>query len=180
MRNFSRISLGLIGATVLAGSVMLPASADDTAVAANITAGIVSIDVPDTASLDFQEVAPGTPKTLALTDVTVTDTRAGTTAWGASVQTNGFQFLRTGETVAQPATGPTLSYAPSTFTATSGDIAAGTPVAVGSVGTAAAEVQRPTSVMGNNSATWNADVTLTLPSNALAGSYTTTLTHSVL
>lgn len=179
MRNFSRISLGLVGATVLLGSVVLPASADDTTVAANLTAGNVTIDVPNTASLDFGEVAPGTPKTLALTDVTVTDDRAGTTAWGASVQTNGFQFTRAGQTVAETVTGPTLSYAPSAFTGTSGVIGTSTPITVTSV-TAAAEVQRPASVEGNNSATWNADVALTLPSNALAGSYSTTLTHSVL
>lgn len=176
MRHFSRLALGLAGATVLVSSAMIPASAaDDIAVTANVAGQGLLIDVPDTNSLAFGEVVPGASPTRTLTGVTVTDLRAGTTPWAASVNINGFSADGT-----QSVDGFTLGYAPGVSLFTSGVGVAGIPVNVASVSTVKTKVQEPISVLGNNVAQWDATVTLNVPGTALKGSYKTTLTHSVL
>lgn len=40
-------------------------------------------------------------------------------------------------------------------------------------------VQTATNVSGINTATWNPSISVTIPANALAGTYSSTITHSV-
>ena len=40
-------------------------------------------------------------------------------------------------------------------------------------------VQTATGVVGVNAATWNPTISVTIPANALAGTYSSTITHSV-
>lgn len=176
MRCFSRLALGLAGATVLVSSAMIPASAaENIAVSANVAGQGLQIDVPDANSLAFGQVVPGASPTRTLTGVTVTDLRAKTTPWSASVSINGFSADGT-----QSVEGFTLGYNPGAALFTSGVGVPGLPTNVPSVSTDATKVQQPTSVLGNNVAKWNATVTLNVPGTALEGSYKTTLTHSVL
>lgn len=175
MHSFPRIALGLAGATVLVASAMVPATAADNAVTANVAGQGLDIAVPGTNSLAFGQVTPGQSPTLNVTGITVTDLRAGTTPWSASVNISGFTADGT-----QPVDGFTLGYAPGVALFTSGVGVAGVPTNVASVPTTPTKVQQPTSVQGNNTAAWDATVTLNVPGNALAGSYATTLTHSVL
>jgi len=97
--------------------------------------------------------------------VTVTDQRAGTTGWTASVQITPF-------TAAAPAGGGAAPTMPATAAAYGATIAT---VTGGDTVTAAAAA----AVNGNNSATWTPLLQVTAPAQALAGSYTATLTHSV-
>ncbi|MFI7481541.1 hypothetical protein ACH9EU_03905 [Kocuria sp. M1R5S2] len=175
MRHFSRIALGFAGAAVLVGSTVIPATADDTPVSANVSGYGLEIAVPETNSLAFGEVTPGQSPTLGVSGVTVTDLRAGTTPWVASVNISGFTADG-----AQSVDGFALGYAPGLATFTSGIGVAGVPTTVDPVPTTPANVQQPVSVLGNNTATWDATVTLHVPGSALEGSYGTTLTHSVL
>jgi len=43
----------------------------------------------------------------------------------------------------------------------------------------AGPVETATGVSGNNTAAWNPTITVTIPANALAGTYSTTISHSV-
>lgn len=177
MRIFSRISLGLAGAAVIVSSAVVPASADTTATTTEVTGGTVSIATPNDTNLAFT-VAPGGSHQLPLTDVTVTDNRAGTTPWVASVTIDGFQTVGATPTAVD---GFTLGYATAAPSLVTGQATLGGVVDLASVSaTATTPVQSPTAVTGNNVVNWDANVTVTAPAQAIKGSYATTLTHSVL
>jgi hypothetical protein len=69
-------------------------------------------------------------------------------------------------------------YLISSFTATTGS-ATFTPTPVTDMSTAAQAVVTATNVHGDNSAAWNPVVQVSVPSGAVAGTYSATITHSV-
>lgn len=169
------ISLLATGAGVLAAAV--PASADttgNTPVTLEVTNGSLNITVP-TDSVDLGSVTASTsPQTVSalLGTVTVTDGRGGTAGW--TVTANGVDF-----------TGPQ-----SISVSAPGSSSYLTPVAgvTGTASVAASDlspiyppgpVQVATGVNGINSATWNPTIQITVPANALVGTYHSTITHSV-
>lgn len=170
----------MAGSAALIGSMALPASAaptDPTNLSVEVNGGDLAIDggtAPAGATLD-----PGQMANFTLTDVTVTDTRAGVEGWTASVFMSPFESVSTG-TLAPASALYTPELAALTGTSTVAEAAAGVSVlGATDVGTAVA-VQTATGVTGNNTAIWGAVLAIEVPAQALADTYTATLTHSVL
>lgn len=153
-------------------SVATPAAADSqtTAVAA-VEAGALSISAPT--ALTLGSAAPGTTGSATLEGVVVTDDRAGTDGWVASVTVTDFSSASVDRQLPASA----LTYAPGQAVVTG--TATLTPSTVTGSTTAAA-VQTAAAVSGNNTATWDATVGLAVPADALAADdYTATITQSV-
>lgn len=170
-----RVTLALVYSAALAGATALPASAADTVATVatvEISSGSLGFSsAPTSASLSA--VDPGADAAITLRGTTtVTDNRAGTAGWSATVVLTDF----TGE-----ATGARLSAAGATYTptaaATTGSVAVTASTATDP--TTPRVIETATCVTGNNTATWNAGLTLRVPNDAVADAYTTTLTYSV-
>jgi len=159
------VVLSAAGALVLA----VPASAADSDVTVEVTAGELSISAPvGSVSLGTAAASPDAQSIGALLgDVTVTDGRGGVADWVVDVS-------------ASDLVGPTLG----------GGISYTTPVAAttGTVEVVAANsadilvsstVQTASAVSGANTAVWSPTITVTLPAGAQVGTYTSTVTHSV-
>jgi large repetitive protein len=138
-----------------------------------VVAGFISITTPASASLG--SAAPGGTISGSLGTVQVTDNRGFGADWTATVATTTFTTGTgaPGESISagqaeydiiglSRATGATFTYTPMTTLSTD-------PTAVVSA----------TDVAGNNSATWNPLIQVSVPSDAIAGLYTATVTHSV-
>jgi len=171
MRSITRVSLVIAASAALVGSLALPASAADTDATVEVTAGALTISAPGSA--DLGTVAPGSPITAALGTVTVSDLRADTALWSAQVSMTDFVGTVTETTI--PAASAT--YTPGTAVETGTSTVA--PTAQTGLATAKT-VQAATVVSGNNTAEWDPDLSFTAPANALADTYTATLTHSFL
>ena len=115
--------------------------------------------------------APGTTISAPIGPVTVTDDRALLSAsWTVTAAET--DFANGTQTI--PATD--ASYAPGTTTTTG--VITVTPTSV-SLANSAQTVVTGTDGVGDNTATWDPTVTVTVPATAAAGTYTGTLTHSI-
>jgi hypothetical protein len=161
-----------------------PTPNGDTATSFDIGAsGTLSISAPTTADLStgvVTPVVPGGQVVGSLGTVTVTDLRSLVDAgWTASVASG--PFTTGGGTPAETIPAADLAYDPTaTLATTFGTIASlvGTPLAALSataVGTVTAS-----GADGDNQATWNPVITVSVPDTAVEGTYTGTITHSVL
>jgi hypothetical protein len=102
----------------------------------------------------------------------VTDGRGGTAGWTATasaVDFTGPQNISVSAPGSSSYTTPSASVS-GTATVTASDLNPLYPPG---------PVQVATGVSGINSATWNPTIHLTVPANALAGTYSSTITHSV-
>lgn len=171
MRSISRVSLVIAASAALVGSLALPASAADTTATVEVPAGLLTISAP--ANADLGTVAPGSLITAAVGNVAVSDLRAGEEGWNAQVSMTDFVGTNTATVI--PAASAT--YTPAAAVETGTSTVAPTP----QTGLATAKtVQAATGVVGNNTAAWDADLSFTAPTDALADTYTATLTHSAL
>lgn len=179
MRTITRIGTVAAAAMLAAGSVVLTASAAHAAdsatdTSASVNSGVLSISAPT--SVTFPAADPGTTSQATASGIRVDDTRAGTVGWTTSVSVTA--FTSAGDpTRTIPASA--LTYAPSAASTTGTvTVTASSPITGGTAGQA---VQTASAVTGNNTATWSADLTLSVPSDALAApDYVATVTHSVL
>jgi hypothetical protein len=139
------------------------------------TSGLLNISVPDNAYLGAAN--PGTTSTAAsIGTVTVTDTRsAASAAWTTTASSTGLTTTAgAGFTIPATAityniaTGPSVDFGTVTPTDHTPLALSGTPAAVVSV-----------TGSGNNTVSWNPQLTVTVPAGAITGTYTGTLTHSV-
>ena len=172
MRSISRVSLVIAASAALVGSLALPASAADTTATVEVPAGLLTISAP--ANADLGTVAPGSLITAAVGNVTVSDLRAGEEGWNAQVSMTDFVGTNTATVI--PAASATYTPAAAVETGTS-TVAPTTRVGLSTTPQA---VQTATGVSGNNTAIWDASLSLLAPANALADTYEATLTHSVL
>lgn len=171
------ITRGLVLATtaalVTAGTAGTAQAADTTTTFA-VVAGSLSIGAPASASLG--NVATGTASVQGvLGPVTVTDDRGALAAtW--SVAASSSDFTTGDATAAETVPKANVLYTPGLPTASSPTTGVFTPLpnALG----ASTPVYTGTAV-GNNSATWNPTIAITLPAQAVAGTYAGTITHSV-
>ena len=172
MRNFTRVT---VTASVVAGLAMagaLPAYAvDDTTTATvAVQGGVLSMTAPESVALSA--VVPGANSTGSLVGVTVTDTRAGLAGWVSSIAVTDFDSVSTSTSI--PLTN--VSYVPE-VAQTVGTVTVAQSTAAAGTGT----VQTATAVNGNNTATWDATLSVLVPADALtAADYTAVLTHSVI
>jgi hypothetical protein len=153
----------------------MPAFAADTLTTLVVSSGSLGFSsAPASASLGL--VDPGSPASITLHGVTVSDSRAGTSGWSASVTLTGI----TGD-----ASGAALSAAGATYTptaaTTTGTVAVTVTVTANTVSdpTTARIVQAATGVSGNNTATWDALLSVPVPNDAVVDTYTATLTYSI-
>lgn len=176
MSNHLHRALAVLGTAALTTALAAaPAEAGTTTTFA-LTGGNLSISEPAPANLGTVANTAGTVSGQ-LGDVTVTDERGLLAAtWTATVGTT--TFTTGGGTANETIPKASVSYNSGAIGASSGlnGVFAGTAVgvALGTDQTAATGA-----AVGNNSATWNPTVTVTIPSQALAGTYTGTITHSV-
>jgi hypothetical protein len=166
---------GAPGAVPLTPETERKASGSDpaTTVTFAVTSGALTMTAPTAAALGSG--APGGSISSQLGTVTVTDNRAlASASWTATVASTTFT-TGTG-TGAETIPVADAFYDPGAITTTglitvtpTGVVLSNTPQAV-VAGTAGA---------GNNSASWNPRIVMTVPTTAVSGSYTGTITHSV-
>jgi hypothetical protein len=170
MRKIMLVTPALAAAALVLVSAA-PAFAS-TGVTFAVTGG--NLTVSDPASASLQAVAASVtaqPVSGQLGNVTVTDDRGGTTGWTATAVSTTF----TGPNgVSVPASA--VSENPGTPTST-GTVTL-TPAAPTDL-SSAATTMTATGVAGAETATWDPTLTVELPADALAGSYTGTITDSV-
>lgn len=140
-----------------------------------VVTGVLSITAPASAGLGA--TAPGGTISAGLGTVQVTDDRAGlAVSWTATVSST--DFTTGGGSAAETIPVQDAHYLISGFTATTGS-ATFTSTPVTDMSAAAQTVVTATNVHGDNSATWNPVVQVAVPSGAVAGIYSATITHSV-
>jgi hypothetical protein len=168
-----RKSLAILPLLVCAAGVLAvagPASAAPSTATFEVTGGTLDIAVP--ASVDLGSVTASSAAQsltdVALGAVTVTDGRGVSSGWVATASATDF-------TGPQTLAGASV-YSPTAASATNATVTA---AADQTLTTSAATVQTATLAVGVNSATWNPTVTVTIPANALAGTYSSTITQSV-
>ena len=175
MRNMkiAAAALFLGGAGVLTFAVpAFAATAADTPVTVVITAGTLGISAPTASVLLGTTPANATAQTVTaqLGPVLVTDARAGIAGWVA--------------TAGATAPGGGTGIPPSAMGYTPGDTtvvgtATVTGINLASMATQST-VETATGVSGSNTATWNPSIVVTVPAGAVAGTYSATITHSML
>jgi hypothetical protein len=163
------------GAGVLAlGATAYADTTADTPVTVEVNSGTLGISAP-TGSVDLGSVlASASAQTVsaALGMVTVTDSRAGALGWVATAGATDF----TGPGSISVSTPGSITYTPGQASVTGTANVAPTfedhlyPTV---------PVQTATGVSGVNTAAWNPTIAVTIPGGAQAGTYSTTITHSV-
>ncbi|WP_240196887.1 hypothetical protein [Nonomuraea lactucae] len=178
-----------VGAVVVATVAAAPSVADtcaasttcSTTVTFTVTAGPgLEITVPD-GPISVGSGAPGSTISGQLGSVTVTDERAALTAtWVAAVSAT--DFTTGGGTAAETVPDSEVNYWSGPATATTGtgtfvpgQANAASAVVLDQVRTAFSK----TTGSGNNAATWNPTIVIDVPAQAVAGTYTGTVSHSV-
>ncbi len=137
--------------------------------------GALFISVP--ASADLGSAAAGSAQVSAhLGGVTVTDTRDAASAdWVATVSST--DFTTGGATAPETISKGSVGYSPGSATSTTGD-ATFAPGTAGSLGSARTAFSASDGT-GDNSATWNPTITVTLPAQVVGGNYSGVVVHSV-
>lgn len=174
---------GMAAAAGLAVAVLAPpasAAPGDTTTTFTLTGGALSVTVPSSASLG--SAATGAATTSAqLGAVTVSDLRGALLgSWTAGVTSSDFTTGAgtANETIAKANADYWSGAATSssgTAVLTPGQLLVANKVTLGSSRTAFAA----TATVGNNTAAWNPTVIVNVPSSAVAGAYSGTITHSV-
>lgn len=158
-------------ATALMVVFVMPASADDTTTTFTLTGGELTLSVGAAAALtDEASGVDANTITGTLGTVTVDDARGGIAGWVTSAASS--TFTGTGLSVS---TG--VSYTNGTVTETGTNTVAA--VTAESITTEAA-VATATEVSGNNTASWDPTLDVSMPAGALAGDYTGTVRTSLL
>ena len=165
------------GAALVALAAGPALAAGDTTTTFTLAGNGIAVSVPATANLSSaaSTLIGVTSLSGSLGSISVSDSRGGlAVAWTATVSST--DFTTGGGGTNKTITNTNVGYTPGTVTGTGIGVAAGTPAP--SLATSA-PVVAATGVTGAESASWNPTVTVTVPSNVIAGTYTGTLTHSV-
>ena len=171
IRPILAVSSATIGAlTIMAASTgTAVAAAGDTTTTFSINGGALSVTVQTDATLNNAGTG-ATSISGQLGNVSVTDNRGGTANWSVNATSTAFS-----EGLGPDSTA--VSYNAGAISETGVSVILdGTDVTL--TGTAA-KVAGPTAVTGNNTASWNPTLTVTLPGSALAGDYTGTVNTSI-
>lgn len=177
MRRPVLLGVAALGIAALLSGAPLPASAagsGDTTVTFVLAGSTLNIDVQPTATLSNGGAGAGSVSGQ-LGQVKVTDLRGGLQNWNASATSTTFSNGGAGAGLTE-STGVSYSTGPFTTTGNIVIVPGGSTALNGT----AANVAGPTAVIGNNTAAWNPTLTVSLPPDALAGTYSGTITTSVL
>lgn len=174
MHKLMRIAMPVVACAALAVLSAVPAQAatsGGTGTTFTITGGALSITVPGTADLGSQPAGlTALTATGSLGDVTVSDLRGLLTTWTTTAQSTNF----TSGSASVPAS--SVNYVP------------GTPNIAGSLTFTqlpATGLDTPKTVatgatIGASNASWNPTISVLLPVGTTVGTYTATITHSVV
>ena len=163
--------IAAVTATALVVGFALPASADDTTTTFTLTGGELTLSVGATAALtDEASGVDANVITGTLGAVSVTDARGGTAGWVTSAASS--TFTGTGLSVSDG-----VAYTNGTVTETGENTVA---AVTGQSITSVQPVATATAVSGNNTASWNPTLDVSMPAGALAGAYTGTVTTSLV
>jgi hypothetical protein len=172
MRKRFCVLAGVVG---FLAATALPASAADTNVTFSITTAGLTISAPGSA--DIGSVASGaTSISGQIGPVTVTDLR-GTLGGSWTATVTGTDFTTGGGTPAETISNINDSYSPGPLVSSTGT-GTFTP-GPGGIINVPRTAFTGTTLTGNNTATWNPTLTVTIPTAAVAGTYSGTVTHSV-
>lgn len=172
MKLRTPLAIAALTVTGIVVGVSSPASAADTNTTFSLTSGDLSITVGATAALT--DATTGTTTISGnLGTVAVTDERGGTANWNVSAASTAFSGAIVGGS-SSTAVSYTAGVVTETGTVT---VADGTATALS---TTAASVVAPTSLSGNNTASWNPVLDVTMPAGALADTYSGVVTTSIL
>jgi hypothetical protein len=178
-----RKRLALVALTAAtAGSLVVVAAPADAAqgVTFSLTAG--SLTVSDPANTSLGSAATGTATiTAQLGHVTVTDSRGALNGtWTATVSST--DFTTGGATSSETISKANIDYWSGAATSSSGTavlLPGQLLVANKQALSASRTAFSASAVIGNNTAVWNPTVIVNVPSAAVAGTYSGTITHSV-
>ncbi|MET8629649.1 hypothetical protein ABZW30_38980 [Kitasatospora sp. NPDC004669] len=165
------LSVAAAAATLIMVQPSLAIAADDpsTTVTFTVTSGALSLSVPVSATLGSG--APGTTISAPIGPCTVTDDRAlASASWTVTAAET--DFVNGASTI--PATNAT--YSVGTVTTTGTITVTTTNVTLSN---AAQTVLTGSAGVGDNTASWDPTVAVSVPAGAVAGTYTGTLTQSV-
>jgi hypothetical protein len=170
------------GLAALAGPADAACTVGDTTcsnVTFTVTGGVISINAPTNATAG-STVAGASGGTLAidLGNTVVTDARVPTTGWSVTATASDFTAASTGGTIAKTDAAFSVPSAPTSVNGcTSFPTRVTAPMAVNSSGTTPSAILTCTAI-GVNNATYNPRLTVTIPANSTAGTYTGTVTQS--
>jgi hypothetical protein len=167
-------ALVALSSTTLTLVGVAPATAGPTTATVTITAGALTITVPaDAGSLgSAANTVDGSTISGSLGEVQITDARTGVAGWVASAISTAFT----------PPSGPAIAASNVGYTA-------GTITKVGTATytandpanlTGVSPVVTATAVTGDNSATWNPTINVFAAGGTIAGTYSATITHSLV
>jgi hypothetical protein len=163
-----------IALTSLVASGATPASAEDTIATFSLAAaGGLTLTVQAGPMALTNGVSGETVITGSLGLVEVTDENGGTTNWTVSATASAFIGA-----LGLPSSSTAVFYNAGVVTET-GTITVADGVATDITG-APANVVMPTSLSGNNGASWTPTLTITMPAGALVDDYTGTVTTSIV
>ena len=188
MRKSTITSITLVGAVALTLFAAAPANA--AAVIPDATNGVNVVVIPGTftisslsagaATNDVTPNANGVAVGGMTSTVLVTDARAAASSWVASVKASAFSKVGTEVDTAANSSmaGAFMTYTPSGLTkvGTSNALADG----VLTLTTTPQSAVTALATSGFNTATWVGNISVTIPAAALLGTYTATITHSIL
>lgn len=170
------IPLSVMLSTLAVLACPTSATAEDTPVTLEVTGGGLGITVPAGPVNFGSTTVSSSPQmvTSQLGDVAVTDQRGGTAGWTVTAQAVDFMGPNN-TTISMSAPNSSTYHAPQanvigTATVIPSDLSPMYPPG---------PVQTATGVSGTNSANWNPTISITVPANSLAGTYTSTIAHSV-
>lgn len=172
--------VAFIPATAANAACTAPAggSCSDTSVSFTVNAGALSIAAPASVTLSSATLgltAGSVTGTLATT--TVSDTRGGlgVSGWTVTASTTDYTTTANG--------GGTIGAAAASMSSGAATIVSGAPVVVPSLSAvnlaAPATILQATSATGSNSVTYTPTLTVAVPTSAIPGPYTGTVTQSV-
>ena len=167
-----------VASAATAGPAVLAYSSDPsvgppTTVTFTVTAGDLGMTAPDSA--DLGNGLPGATISGPLGPVVVTDDRALlTAAWTATASSTNWTTGAASSAETIPA--GDVGYDPGTVSKLGTITATGTPITLSGT---AAPVVTGTAGVGDNTASWNPAIALTVPAFVVAGGYSAILTQSV-
>jgi hypothetical protein len=180
------VSAAVIGAvltsTAASAAVSANASADPAATIVTfvVGSGELTITAPGTATLTTGSGLPGTSISGGLGTTMVTDDRALLAAsWTVSVSSTDFTTGGEDATSAQTIPADDVTYTGGAFTPGGTISVSATPLTLTLSNDATSDVYG-TAGVGDNSATWNPTLDVAIPGTAVGGTYTGTVTQSVL
>ena len=180
VRKITLAALALASSAALVGVTAVPAFAAATPVTVTVAGGGISIEAPTTSAALTKSSADANldaTATATLGATKVTDLRAGTTPWSATVS---LPALSDGAT-----TPKSISTTNATYLAGTTDLVGTVTMATIAQATGLDNASTPptsqaaSSVDGNNSASWTATLTVPIPDQVLADTYTGVMTQSV-